>query len=120
MEGMILNYLQLKGVQGVMCLLFEELVVGPALPPPLSQLGDHPGIGSLKHIGAISQTGNVNVWSSTVYNQSFWGVLTLALAHKSMARSVNKYDHYHPVSEGFTLPKLEPITCKVYQERMLT
>ncbi|KAG0691853.1 hypothetical protein DFH29DRAFT_1010022 [Suillus ampliporus] len=72
-EGMILNYLRLKGVQGVTCLLFEGLVVGPASPPPLFQLHDCPGIGSLKDIGAISQTGDINVWSSTVYNQSFWG-----------------------------------------------
>ncbi|KAG1787966.1 uncharacterized protein HD556DRAFT_1448294 [Suillus plorans] len=121
-EGMILNDLRLKGVQGVTCLLFEGLVVGPALPPPLGQLGDHPGIGSLKDIGAISQTGDVNVWSSTVYNRSFWGVPTLALAHKSMARSVNKYDRYHPVSEGFTLPKLEPVMrCRNnYTERNKT
>ncbi|KAG0696666.1 hypothetical protein DFH29DRAFT_1004389 [Suillus ampliporus] len=119
-EGMILNYLRLKGVQGVTCLLFEGLVVGPASPPPLFQLHDRPGIGSLKDIGAISQTGDINVWSSTVYNRSFWDVPTLALAHKSMARSVNKYDRSHPVPEGVTIPKLEPVTHEVYQERMLT
>ncbi|KAG1739165.1 uncharacterized protein EDB91DRAFT_1248924 [Suillus paluster] len=115
-EGMILNYLRLKGVQGVTRLLFEGLVVGPASPPPHFQLHDHPGIGSLKDISAISQTGDINVWSSTVYNRSFWGVPTLALAHKSMARSVNKYDHSHPVPEGVTVPKLEPVTREVYQD----
>jgi hypothetical protein len=119
-EGMILNYLRLKGVQGVTRLLFEGLVAGPASPPPLFQTHDRPGIGSLKDIGTISQTGDINVWSSTVYNRSFWGVPTLALAHKSMARSVNKYDRRHPVPEGVTVPKLEPVTREVYQERMLT
>jgi hypothetical protein len=119
-EGMILNYLRLKGVQGVTRLLFEGLVAGPASPPPLFQTHDRPGIGSLKDIGTISQTGDINVWSSTVYNRSFWGVPTLALAHKSMARIVNKYDRRHPVPEGVTVPKLEPVTREVYQERMLT
>ncbi|KAG1721729.1 uncharacterized protein EDB91DRAFT_1256400 [Suillus paluster] len=109
-----------KDTWGVTRLLFEGLVVGPASPPPLFQLHDRPGIGSLKDIGAISQTGDINVWSSTVYNQSFWGVPTLALAHKSMARSVNKYDRSHPVPKGVTIPKLEPVTREVYQEWMLT
>ncbi|KAG1833661.1 hypothetical protein DFJ58DRAFT_847776 [Suillus subalutaceus] len=82
-EGMILNYLRLKGVQGVTRLLFEGLVAGPASPPPLFQTHDRPGIGSLKDIGTISQTGDINVWSSTVYNRSFWGVPTLALATRA-------------------------------------
>lgn len=119
-EGMILNYLRLKGIQGITHLLFEGLVAGPASPPPLFQIHDRPGISSLKDIGTISQTGDINVWSSTVYNRSFWGVPTLALAHKSMARSVNKYDRCHPVPEGVAVQKLEPVTHEVYQERMLT
>ncbi|KAG1816435.1 uncharacterized protein BJ212DRAFT_1480884 [Suillus subaureus] len=106
-EGMILNYLWLKGIHGVMCLLFEGLVVGPASPPPLFQLHNHLGIGSLKDISAISQTGNINVWSSTVYNQAWLG-------------AINKYDRSHPVPEGITIPKLEPVTHEVYQEQMLT
>ncbi|KAG1720070.1 uncharacterized protein EDB91DRAFT_1257199 [Suillus paluster] len=100
-EGMILNYLRLKGVQGVTCLLFEGLVVGPASPTSTLSTSRSSG-------------------HRTVYNRSFWGVPTLALAHKSMARSVNKYDHSHPVPEGVTVPKLEPVTREVYQERMLT
>ncbi|KAG1737845.1 uncharacterized protein EDB91DRAFT_1249522 [Suillus paluster] len=118
-EGMILNYLRLKGVMGVAQLLFEGLVAGPAIPPSLDQLHNHPGIGSLKDIGAITQTGGLNVWCSTVYNWSFLGVSTLALAHKSMTKSVNAYDRQHPIHEG-SESKLKLITCEVYQERMLT
>ncbi|KAG0705537.1 hypothetical protein DFH29DRAFT_996854 [Suillus ampliporus] len=99
-EGMILKYLQLKGVIGVTWLLFEGLVAGPAIPPSLDQLHNRPGIG-------------------TVYNQSFLGVSTLVLAHKSMTKSVNAYNCQHPTHEG-SESKLELVTHKVYQERMLT
>ncbi|KAG1744089.1 uncharacterized protein EDB91DRAFT_1080896 [Suillus paluster] len=118
-EGMILNYLRLKGVMGITWLLFEGLVAGPAIPPSLDQLHNHPGIGLLKDIGAITQTGGLNVWCSTIYNWSFLGVSTLALAHKSMTKSVNAYDHQHPINEG-SKSKLELVTREVYQERMLT
>lgn len=118
-EGMILNYLRLKGIMGVTRLLFEGLVAGPAIPPSLDQLHNRPGIGSLKDIGAITQTGDLNVWCSTVYNRSFLGVSTLALAHKSMTKSVNAYDRQHPIQEG-SESKLELVTREVYQERMLT
>lgn len=100
MEGMVLNYLRLKGVQGVTRSLFEGLVlVSPAFVPPALAL-------KYKEAQALP-------WQSTVHNQLSWNVPTLALAHHSLTSSLKAHDAKH--DQG-----LECMDQEVYQEHILT
>jgi hypothetical protein len=97
---MVLNYLRLKGVQGVTRSLFEGLVlVPPAFVPPALAL-------KYKEAQALP-------WQSTVHNRLSWNVPTLALARHSLTSSLKAHDAEH--DQG-----LERMDQEVYQEHILT
>lgn len=130
-EGMILNFLRLKGVMGVTRLLFEGLVAGPAVPHRLApSIESRNQIGSVVDIRAfIDQGGNalaaqrsgglvgagetVNIWSSTLYNRMLWGFQTLASAPQTVVSNIKAHDPQY-------LSPDEDVPPTIHQERLLT